>query len=72
MNQATKEQMAVEFPGFSGDPESGPSEPPRTARDSHRLSTNMELGLLLTGGKLPRQVERHFERLIEAGALVRI
>jgi hypothetical protein len=30
------------------------------------------VGLLLTGGKLPGQVERHFERLIEAGQLVRV
>lgn len=29
----------------------------------------MELGLLVTGGKLPEQVERHFERLIEVGHL---
>jgi phosphatidylserine/phosphatidylglycerophosphate/cardiolipin synthase-like enzyme len=38
----------------------------------YAFTINMELGLLLTGGKLPRQVERHFEKLIEAGQLVRV
>ena len=38
----------------------------------YAFSINMELGLLLTGGNLPRQVERHFGRLIETGALVRV
>ena len=30
----------------------------------YAFTINMELGLLVTGGKLPGQVERHFERLI--------
>jgi hypothetical protein len=25
----------------------------------------MELGLLVTGGRLPRQVEQHFDKLVE-------
>jgi phosphatidylserine/phosphatidylglycerophosphate/cardiolipin synthase-like enzyme len=36
------------------------------------FTINMELGVLVTGGRLPDQVERHFERLIEAGQLVRV
>jgi hypothetical protein len=32
----------------------------------------MELGLLVTGGKLPEQVERHFERLVSTGLLLRV
>ena len=38
----------------------------------YAFTINMELGLLVTGGKLPGQVERHFERLVEAGTLLRI
>jgi hypothetical protein len=38
----------------------------------YAFKINMELGLLVTGGKLPGQVERQFERLIEAGQLVTI
>lgn len=38
----------------------------------YAFTINMELGLLVTGGKLPRQVERHFERLVTAGTLMRI
>ena len=38
----------------------------------YAFTINMELGLLVTGGKLPRQVERHFERLIEVGHLVNL
>jgi phosphatidylserine/phosphatidylglycerophosphate/cardiolipin synthase-like enzyme len=33
------------------------------------FTLNMELGVLLTGGPLPAQAERHFERLIETGVL---
>jgi phosphatidylserine/phosphatidylglycerophosphate/cardiolipin synthase-like enzyme len=33
------------------------------------FTINMELGLLVTGGHLPGQVERHFERLISMGNL---
>ncbi len=38
----------------------------------YAFTINMELGLLLTGGKLPGQVERHFERLIAGGVLIRV
>lgn len=31
----------------------------------YAFTINMELGLLVTGGKLPGQVQRHFERLID-------
>lgn len=36
----------------------------------YAFTINMELGILVTGGKLPRQVERHFERLIEVRSLL--
>lgn len=36
----------------------------------YAFTINMELGLLVTGGKLPGQVELHFERLIEVGHLL--
>jgi len=32
----------------------------------------MELGVLVTGGNLPGQVQEHFERLIGAGQLARV
>jgi len=35
----------------------------------YAFTINMELGLLVTGGKLPGQVERHFERLVTDGIL---
>jgi phosphatidylserine/phosphatidylglycerophosphate/cardiolipin synthase-like enzyme len=35
----------------------------------YAFTINMELGLLVTGGKLPERVERHFERLIGAEIL---
>ncbi|HEX5445570.1 MAG TPA: DISARM system phospholipase D-like protein DrmC [Pirellulales bacterium] len=35
----------------------------------YAFTVNMELGVLITGGDLPRQVERHFDRLIETGVL---
>jgi phosphatidylserine/phosphatidylglycerophosphate/cardiolipin synthase-like enzyme len=38
----------------------------------YAFTINMELGLLVTGGKLPGQVERHFERLVEAGSFLRV
>jgi phosphatidylserine/phosphatidylglycerophosphate/cardiolipin synthase-like enzyme len=38
----------------------------------YAFTINMELGLLITGGKLPEQVEQHFERLISAGTLFRV
>jgi len=36
----------------------------------YAFTINMELGLLVTGGKMPGQVERHLERLIEGGSLL--
>lgn len=38
----------------------------------YAFTINMELGLLVTGGKLPGQVERHFERLVTGGTLLRV
>ena len=38
----------------------------------YAFSLNMELGLLITGGKLPAQVDRHFDKLIEANQLSKI
>ena len=38
----------------------------------YAFSINMELGMLVTGGKLPGQVEQHFHRLIETGVLVKV
>ena len=38
----------------------------------YAFTINMELGLLVTGGKLPGQVERHFERMIEIGSFLRV
>ena len=38
----------------------------------YAFTINMELGLLMTGGKLPGQVERHFERMIEGGSFLRV
>jgi phosphatidylserine/phosphatidylglycerophosphate/cardiolipin synthase-like enzyme len=38
----------------------------------YAFTINMELGLLITGGKLPEQIEKHFERLIDTGCLVSI
>lgn len=38
----------------------------------YAFTINMELGLLVTGGKLPGMVERHFERLVEVGDFLRV
>ena len=38
----------------------------------YAFTINMELGLLVTGGKLPGQVERHFDRLIRSGQLKQV
>lgn len=38
----------------------------------YAFTINMELGLLVTGGKLPRQVEWHFDNLIRAGSLIQV
>lgn len=35
----------------------------------YAFTINMELGLLVTGGKLPLQVHQHFDRLINSGVL---
>lgn len=35
----------------------------------YAFTVNMELGLLITGGDLPNQVEQHFDRLIQTGVL---
>jgi len=37
----------------------------------YAFTLNMELGLLVTGGHLPGQVEAHFDRLVEVGVLAR-
>jgi phosphatidylserine/phosphatidylglycerophosphate/cardiolipin synthase-like enzyme len=37
----------------------------------YAFTLNMELGLLITGGSLPQQVESHFERMIQTGVLGR-
>jgi cardiolipin synthase len=36
----------------------------------YAFTLNMELGLLVTGGQLPGQVEAHFDHLIGTGVLV--
>lgn len=36
------------------------------------MTLNMEMGLLVRGGELPRQVVAHFDRLIQHGTLVRV
>ncbi len=38
----------------------------------HAFTTNMELGVLITGGRLPGDVERQFDRLIQRRVLVPI
>lgn len=38
----------------------------------YAFSVNMELGMLVTGGPLPAQVEEQFDRLIGNKALTRI
>jgi phosphatidylserine/phosphatidylglycerophosphate/cardiolipin synthase-like enzyme len=38
----------------------------------YAFTLNMELGLLMTGGVLPGQVEKHFDRMIETKVLVRV
>ena len=38
----------------------------------YTFAINMELGVLVTGGKLPGQVQEHFERLIVGGTLARL
>jgi hypothetical protein len=38
----------------------------------YAFSINMELGMLVTGGPLPQQVEEQFDRLIGDGVLMRV
>jgi phosphatidylserine/phosphatidylglycerophosphate/cardiolipin synthase-like enzyme len=38
----------------------------------YAFTLNMELGLLISGGSLPVQVEGHFDRLIQTGVLVAV
>jgi len=38
----------------------------------YAFTINMELGVLVTGGNLPRQVEENFDKLIRTGVLVRV
>ena len=38
----------------------------------YAFTINMELGVLVTGGSLPGQVQEHFDRLIGAGSLSRV
>ncbi len=38
----------------------------------YAFTIHMELGLLVTGGRLPSRVERHFEQLVAAGTLLRV
>jgi phosphatidylserine/phosphatidylglycerophosphate/cardiolipin synthase-like enzyme len=38
----------------------------------YAFTVNMELGLLVTGGRLPCEVEEQFDRLIEIGVLERV
>lgn len=38
----------------------------------YAFTINMEMGVLVTSGTLPGQVQEHFERLIGAGQLVRL
>ncbi len=38
----------------------------------YAFTVNMELGLLMTGGRLPHDVEMHFDRLVENRILVKV
>jgi len=38
----------------------------------YAFTLNMELGLLITGGSLPLQVESHFDRMIQTGVLAKV
>ena len=39
------------------------------AATEYAFTINMELGVLVTGGKLPAHVQEHFDQLIEVGVL---
>ena len=36
----------------------------------YAFTLNMELGLLVTGGELPRQIDKHFQALCQCGQLL--
>lgn len=38
----------------------------------YAFSINMEMGVLFRGGRIPPQVQRHFEKLIQAGVFVKV
>jgi phosphatidylserine/phosphatidylglycerophosphate/cardiolipin synthase-like enzyme len=38
----------------------------------YAFTLNMELGLFITGGALPEQVEGHFNRMIQTGVLIKV
>ena len=38
----------------------------------YALTINMELGLLMRGGRLPGQVERHVQQLIDQGIFIKV
>jgi len=38
----------------------------------YAFTIHMELGLLITGGGLPKQIEEHFDRLISRRVLVKV
>jgi phosphatidylserine/phosphatidylglycerophosphate/cardiolipin synthase-like enzyme len=38
----------------------------------YAFTINMELGLLVTGGNVPGQIERHFDRLVDEGIVARV
>ena len=38
----------------------------------YAFTVNMELGVLISDGPLPGQVEMHFDQLIQAGVLARV
>jgi phosphatidylserine/phosphatidylglycerophosphate/cardiolipin synthase-like enzyme len=38
----------------------------------YAFTINMELGVLVTGGKLPAQVQEHFDRLVVGGTLATV
>lgn len=37
----------------------------------YAFTVNMELGVLVTGGEQPSQIEAHFHRMVENGILVK-
>lgn len=38
----------------------------------YAFTLNMELGLFITGGALPEEIEKHFDRMIQTGIVVRL